>query len=273
MTGELHEPDLEPIVNWISINSIDASPPHRHSDRFAEAVVELQRLLEEFRFEVGVGAMYAYGVRGELTDLHKKHTTGMAATGMPRTVMALLAPDIQKTPPPLALLREPTLIMSGNRVLGGWWAAQQLDSALIRGMASLDRLAVLLYCAADKDIGDKAPAFRLGWLREVKMWEHQGEWEALLNLVESEFFKWVTDFVRNGFVHRSRAPLELHGDHTTIRPAELDASTEVFEGITADTHLAIPRALYGNIILEACRLTGALIAPSTPEPTSPPEVR
>jgi len=202
MNVELHEPDLEAIVSWISANSVTLPSPHRHFERFAETVVELQRLVEEFRFEVGVGAMYAYGVRAELADLHKRQITGIHAVGMPRAAIALLAPYAGNTPSPIALLANPTSAMLGNRVLGGWWAAQQLDSALIRGIASLDRLAILLYCGADRDIGEKAPAFRLWSLRQLTSWEDRVEWRELLELVDSEFFKWVNDFVRNGFVHR-----------------------------------------------------------------------
>lgn len=61
-------------------------------------------------------------------------------------MLALLAGYGQNNFPPDQLLLNPTAALGGHRVLSGWWAAQLLDSAIIRGIAVLDRVAILLHC-------------------------------------------------------------------------------------------------------------------------------
>jgi hypothetical protein len=98
------------------------------------------------------------------------------ADGMtvPTAVQALLAPYLRPNPAPGELIGRPGQPFAGHRVLGGWWAAQLFDSSLIRGLSCLDRLAIMLHCAAGKDLTRdrrtqelRLPAFRANYLEPL----------------------------------------------------------------------------------------------------------
>ena len=97
-------------------------------------------------------------------------------------------------------MTHPNQSIAGHRVLGGWWAAQHFDSALIRGLACLDRLAILLHCAAgkpfDRDRQTKElrlPAFRTNYLQALADAYDPTRGDKLTALLDHEIFKLVSD--------------------------------------------------------------------------------
>jgi len=112
-------------------------------DLYADALFDLSQLGEEFRFQAAAGALYSLGLQDQIAAAIPAEPMEGAGIGVPTVVRALLAAYMRPTPSPSALLHDPGQSIAGHRVLGGWWAAQLFDSALIRGMSALDRLAIL----------------------------------------------------------------------------------------------------------------------------------
>jgi len=250
-------PDLDRLVQGV------ATGPDNDDDSvgliYDEALVDLIRLLEEVRFSVSVAVMYAHGARDKLRPMRESHHEWPHSVGLSPKVRALLATHTQNTHPPDQLIFDPSAPLGGARLLGGWWAGQLVDSAVVRGISALDRVAILVSCAAGRIDPRRMPAFRLRELRRVSgAFESDGEWATLLGLTENEVFLFVKD-ARDGHVHRRRLPTELHGDFVT---SGRDAAGRYFStvGMDPDLHLAVATALYRDVIVPAIGAAGALIA-------------
>jgi len=231
-------------------------------DLYTDALFDLSQLAEEFRYLASAGALYSLGLQDQIAAAIPDETAPGVGIAVPTVVRALLAGYMQPTPPPGALLHDPGQSIAGHRVLGGWWAAQLLDSALIRGMSALDRLAVLLFCADQQPIkankhGDLVlPAFRKSWLKQVTRWDECSEWSKLLEILEHPVFALVKRY-RDGFVHQRRTPMQLHGEHaTTTFPSQSQGTTK---GISAELHLAMVLGFYDLVLRPSCELVGTVI--------------
>lgn len=254
----LDTPDLAPLSEWLTI---DPSPNPVDKDVYEGAVFDISRLIEEYRYEAGVAAAFSIGLSAELAALSDTRLNGPAATGIPAGVRALLVPYTSFLPLPSQLFLKPDQSISGFRLLGGWWAAQLYDSALIRGSAALDRLAAILYCVQELEIKrDWMPAFKLKHLSRVTGWKGDPNWEALIALLENPVFSLAKSH-RDGFIHQSRAPMALHGDHVIVREFP-GGDRELIQGTTPEMHEAIVLGFFNLIVVVACDLVGKLI--STP---------
>jgi hypothetical protein len=229
---------------------------------YTDALFDLSRLAEEFRFLASAGALYSLGLQEQIAAAIPDEIALGAGIAVPTVVRALLAGYMRPMPPPSALLHDPGQPVAGHRVLGGWWAAQLFDSALIRGMSALDRLAVLLFCADQQPItpnkhGDLVlPAFRRSWLRRLRRWDGRPEWSQLLDILDHPVFTLVKRY-RDGFVHQRRTPMQLHGEHaTTTFPSKSQTATE---GISAELHLAMVLGFYDLVLRPSCEMVGILI--------------
>lgn len=238
-------------------------------DLYTDALFDLSQLAEEFRFLASAGALYSLGLQEQITAAIPDEIAPGAGNAVPTVVRALLAGYMRPVPPPSALLHDPGQSIAGHRVLGGWWAAQLFDSALIRGMSVLDRLAVLLFCADQQPItpnkhGDlMLPAFRKSWLQQVTRWDTDTEWSKLLEILDHPVFTLVKRY-RDGFVHQRRAPMQLHGEHaTTTFPSTAQKTTK---GISAELHLAMVLGFYDLVLRPSCELVGTLIHKSSSVP-------
>lgn len=253
-------PDLEPLIQGITTGpEAEADPTTTIYD---ETLVDLVRLLEEFRFGASVGAMYARGVRDQIRPLRESHKQWPNNVGMSPKVLALLASHSQNTLPPDRLLVDPAATLGGHRVLGGWWAAQLLDSAIIRGISILDRVAILLACIAHRIDQRRMPAFRVIQLEALSPeFGSDSEWQTLLELARGDLFQFVKG-VRDGHVHRMRLPAELHGAFVTSG-TDADGRHESTLGIDPDLQWALATALFRDVICPALEAAGAMIARRT----------
>ena len=110
--------------------------------------------------------------------------------------------------------------ISGNRHLSRWVAAQLLDSAMLRALSSLDRVATMLHLRAGlsvskrKDGTLRLPNFSSETLRAMNAtYDRQPAWEELRAIARHELYKFVKIY-RDGNVHHRRFPTELHGERT-----------------------------------------------------------
>ncbi len=249
-------PDLGQLAQGVATGGDDNDAVELIYD---EALVDLVRLLEEVRFSVSVAAMYAHGTRDKLRPIRESHQEWPHSVGLSPKVRALLATYTQNTHPPDQLIFDPSVPLGGARFLGSWWAGQLIDSAVVRGISALDRVAILLTCVARRIDIRRMPAFRLHELRRLSdAYESDGEWTTLLALAENEVFRFVKD-ARDGHVHRRRLPAELHGDFVTSgRDTEARYISTV--GMDPDLHLAVVTALFRDVIVPAISAAGAMIA-------------
>jgi hypothetical protein len=252
----LETPDLAPLSAWLTTN---LSPNPADKDVYEDAVFDISRLLEEYRYQAGVAAAFAIGLKAELADLSEEQLNGPVGMGIPAGVRALLAPYTAFLPLPSQLFLKPEQPISGFRLLGGWWAAQLYDSALIRGSAALDRLAAILYCVQGLEINREwMPAFKLKHLKRITAWPDDPNWKALLALLENPVFTLAKRY-RDGFIHQSQEPMVLHGDHVIVRDAA-GGGLETVRGITPEMHEAIVLGYFNLIVVVACDLVGKLVA-------------
>lgn len=250
-------PNLEPLIQGVKTGPESEADPA--STIYDETLLDMVRLLEEFRFGASVGAMYARGVREQIRPLRESHKLWPQSVGMSPKVLALLSAYGQNTLPPDRLIFEPAAALGGHRVLGGWWAAQLLDSAIIRGVSVLDRVSILLHCIAGRIDPRRMPAFRTHQLEDLATnFSADPEWTSLLDLARSEVFLFVKD-MRDGHVHRRRVPAELHGAFVTSG-TDAEGRHQSTLGADPDIQWALATALFRDVIRPALEAAGAMIA-------------
>ena len=168
----------------------------------------------------------------------------------------------------MELLRDPTQDISNFRLLGGWWAGQLLDSALIRGRSSLDRLMTLLQYVHVVKVRDRLPGFEPQEFDKLISWADDADLNALRNLFSNPIFEYGKS-MRDGLIHRQRQPSALHGDHVANVEISANAPDGRALGMTPSMHLQITLAYYNEVLVTACALAGNLIARYTkPSPAA-----
>lgn len=240
----------------VGLMGAPGAPLHEGAD-YADALIDLTRLLEEVRFEAAVGSLYASGVRDELRTLHEKMKEPPHNLGFSNKARAILAGSIATGAPPSQLIFSPERSIAGARVLGGWWSAQLYDSAMMRGVAVLDRLVTLLFYTEGLTVNpDWTPAFRDRTLNKLNEWRQEPEWADLVGLLKNELFLLAKGY-RDGLVHRVRYAAELHGDYVIGRFREDGHEQE--EGFASNMHFAIVAGFYNEVLAPATALVTALI--------------
>lgn len=256
----LRQPNLSALSSWIASSDFGRLPDRPNVALYGDVMLDLTRLIEEFRFEMAAGAMYSIGLESELEKLSATQADGFAALGMPSSVRAVLSGYAAPVPLPLELLMNPAMSIPGTHLLGGWWAAQLFDSALVRGLSAMDRLAALLCCVDGGKVNpDWPPAMRPKTLSSLVRWKDSNEVAELRKLITGEIYDFVLT-MRDSLVHRRRKPMVLHGDHITFRTRD-DGVEERVTGITSDDQLALGLAFYNDTLVPACALVGRMIAP------------
>ena len=258
LTSELELIDIEPLRAVLMRRTPRVSLGDE--DLYADALYDLIKLLEEYRYLSAVGVLYATSVEDEIQAIAEAQSKGPGSVGMSSAVRALLAGMGAANGDPSTHLKTPGITIPGLRVLGGWWAAMLYDSALIRGMAIMDRIAALLAIESGQQIKpDWMPIFRTKFLDKLPSWQHTPEMAQLHELASGKLFEFVKSY-RDGFVHKQRVPVELHGDHRRggWRP---DGTTSMVPGISAYEHAGLVSMFYNDVISVACDAAGHLISP------------
>jgi hypothetical protein len=175
--------------------------------------------------------------------------------------LALLQRYMREPPSPSRLFENPYYEISGDRVLGDWFAGQLLDSALFRSIAACDRLVILLWIRAGepsrrrRDGRSLHPAFTRHFLRYLrKYYEDQRAWPLLYETVEGSLFGLAKE-LRDGFTHSRRLASELHGEPVVAYSGQGPA-----RGLEADEHRALVLAFYNEILGPSIEHVGTLLA-------------
>ena len=230
---------------------------------YAEALVELHRLLEEIRFEGALAILL-------LVDYRMKRDRGEVPTieaspfSIPVEAAALLVGYMRHPPDPGGLFHDLHSVIAGNRILSRWLAAQLLDSALYRAIAAGDRLVVLLQARAGVPFERKKkgafryPTFTPEDLRPLNsFYRGRPEWSELRTLATNPLFQFIRD-ARHSFTHGRRLPSELHGERFVSYASD---SGDV-AGIDAGDHVALVLAVFDAVLRPAVQLTDGLVASS-----------
>lgn len=264
--------DLEPLASWLTTALGRSTGDSEQREVYADALFDLQRLGEEFRFGTSVGAIYLLGLQEEIKATKESASEVAGGVAVPTAALALLSPYMRPNPSPERLITHPEQTIGGQRVLGGWWAAQLLDSAVIRGLACLDRLVILLHCAAGAPLRRerqtrelRLPAFRKTYLEALAHAFDGREWEELRRLLDHPIFKLVKRY-RDGFVHQRRLSMELHGEY----PDATDLAAGRTRVLSPDNHLALVLAFYDLVLAPSCVLAGVLV--QSLETSNPPDL-
>lgn len=252
------------VLSQIDIMGLNIGIPHgegvamHEGEGYADALIDLSRLLEEYRFEAVIAAIYAAGVKDQLAAVRDVMARPPHNAGFSNKARAILAGIIAQGAPPLDLITNPENEMSGMQVLGGWWAAQLYDSALMRGVAVLDRLVTLLFYVEGLPVDpDWTPAFRERTVRKLTSWTAEPEWSTFTALLHHELFVMAKGY-RDGLVHRVRDAAELHGDFLVGRFRT--GGHEQTTGFGGDVHFAMVAGFYNEVLRRAVSDTAALIS-------------
>ena len=253
---------IEPLSSRLT-SDLRSEENSEQRDFYADAIHDFARLIDEVRFETSVAAAFISSLK-EILFKEVDEEDLSRTVGVPREVLALLAPYVAQNWLPTDLFSRPEMEISGSRILGGWFAGQLLDSALIRSISALDRIAILLWCAAPLPIerdrfGElRLPAFRKGYLnRMAPHYSSRAEWTPLANLVDHDFMGLVKPY-RDGFVHRRRTPMQLHGEHVTVVDLHTDNPRKI-PGFDPNHHLGMVLGFYDTVLKPATELAGALV--------------
>jgi hypothetical protein len=243
---------------------LDDQPPLLRP--YVDAYIDLHRLLEEIRFEVALASLLIEDRRVKLErgDLTQPAAPPLPAP-MPMEALALLQRYMREPPAPPELFADPYAEISGSRVLGDWFAAQLLDSALFRSVAACDRLAILLWVRGGRQIAttkrgrERHPAFTPRYLNALaRDYGDQPEWPPLRALADDELFTFTKE-LRDGFTHSRRLVSELHGERVVAYAMEAP-----MRGVDADEHRALALAFYDVILRPAIGLSGAILGNRPP---------
>ena len=242
------------------------------ANHYADALLDLSMLVEEVRFEVGLAVMllvdFAERCPAEVERLNSPRPWPHSV-GIPTIAMALLTPHARPHPSPSSLTERLHESMGPDRHLSRWFAGQLLDSALVRVLSCLDRLATLLQLSSGRGVARTArgtlrmPAFGPAFVRELRA--SLGDREPLDRLdgvAQHELLAWAKD-VRNGQIHARRWPSMLHGERKVVYSWEDENGTYQSlssEGLTAQEHVGMLRALWEHALTPAVVATSDLVA-------------
>jgi hypothetical protein len=258
---ELRVVPFDHIASWAGGIRVDAmhifDPSLRH--RYSDAVRDLVHFIEEIRFEIAFGALLVWDWEARRSS---DEGSDLPPTPMPVEALALLAGFMAEPPTPVEVFRDPHFEMSGNRVLSLWVAGQMLDSAMYRSIAALDRLAIILWVRAGRELSDESyPAFRTQSLGKLNDFYVGDAWDELRGLLEHPIWSLAKD-LRDVYTHRHRYGADLLGTTDVLYDDESEGfPTAIAARLSMDEHLAILRAFYDLVLRPAIRLTGEVVGP------------
>lgn len=237
---------------------------------YIDALTDLHLLVEEYRFQalLALTLLRDYSIkqkRGDIPEPSQGADPNIDGMALPAEVAIVMRKYAVAPPSPAELFTQPHQQITAGRHLSRWFAAQMIDSALYRGIAACDRLAILLRCAAGLPIettkrGDRRqPSFGRRSLSdlETKLGQRAG-WQELCALTDHPLFDFIKQ-ERNGFTHDRRRPSELHGERSTVYGSQGETPEEIVPAMDASTHYSFAPAFYNEVLCPAVRLSGAVI--------------
>jgi hypothetical protein len=240
---------------------------------YLDALMDLHFLVDEYRFEavLGLALLRDYVIKRDRGDAPALKLTGDARfdqMAWPAETVVVMQRYARQPPNPSQIFRDPHQQIAGGRIFSRWFAAQLVDSALYRGIAACDRLAILLRCQAGLPIEttthgeQRQPSFTPGDMREIgREYATTADWAGLYALTSNSLFDFIKQ-QRNGFTHQRRTPSELHGERAIVYAADDGADEEVAPTMDAQTHYTLAPAFYNEVVLTAIELTRAIIVES-----------
>lgn len=235
---------------------------------FAESLLDLNRLANESRFEGAFAVMLLTDFAERRPDeVSRLQADPMFPRDFPLGVdsMALLTPYSRSMPPPSSLASDLHANIAGDSHLSRWLAGQLLDSAVLRAMSCLDRIATMLHVAARMPLDTRAdgsyrlPAFEREYLRRLNpAYVGRDGWQELRALLNDPIYKLVKR-IRDEHVHYRRWPSALHGGrrvgYYSSEFDELSPGTHgqdfIREALTAQEHLATVTASLNHLVKPA----------------------
>jgi hypothetical protein len=253
--------------------------PHREQrEIYADSLFDLSRLLEEIRFEVALATLLLVDFRVH-RDMGEVQAPGGPSDhiDMPMQILAVLMTYAAAPPSPTALLRSLHQRISGQRYLSRWLAAQLLDSAILRALSCMDRVVTMLHLRAGlavdmrKDGTLHLPSFTRQSLRALRpLYGKHSVWSEFMAIFDSPIYGLIKRF-RDGMVHHRRWPSELHGESRVSYwdagglAVEGGGPNQVFEGLSAQQHVALLIATWNEVIGPTVEIGGRLLSPRSEE--------
>jgi hypothetical protein len=260
--GVLTEPGDKPLV-----------ADREDRELYADSLFDLHRLLEEIRFEIAFATMLT-------SDYRAHHPIDEPSTTVPKGIdmtlsielLAVLSTEAPLPPSPSQLTTALHREILGHRHLSRWLAAQLLDSAILRCLSSLDRVATMLHIRADLPIERRAdgsprpPGFSIAELKAMRAsYEGHPSWQALRDVARHDMYKFIKGY-RDGTVHHRRWPSELHGE-ASLSYSDAGASTDEaypperrYEGLSAQNHIGLTLGTWNHVLRPAIETGGLLVA-------------
>lgn len=238
---------------------------------YMDALLDLHVLVEEYRFEalLALSMLRDYVIkrdRGEAAVVEEVTDENGRVRPWPAEAIVVLRGYARPPPNAATLFDDPHRQIAGGRILSRWFAAQLIDSALYRGIAACDRLAILLRCQAGEPIAvtqkgeRRQPAFRRADLKLLeRSYAAIPQWPTLVELTVNPLYDYIKQ-QRNGFTHEGRAPAELHGGPPLVYGTQDEGAGEVVAPMDAATHYALAPAFYNVVLRPAVELTATIVA-------------
>jgi hypothetical protein len=281
--ADAHEMELEhyALPNFDGLSDVAVTYPenelrliadHQLRRVYLDALMDLHHLVEEYRFEslLALTLLRDYVIkrdRGEAPRLKLSGDERMDNVPWPAEAVVVMRRYAREPVNAVELFEKPHQQITGARILSRWFAGQLVDSALYRGIAACDRLAILLRCQAGVPIevtksGDhRQPAFTPGDLKELQLtYASVPEWQSLRQLTVNPLFEFIKQ-ERNGFTHERRSPSELHGERAVVY-SEDNGPEQVVPAMEAETHYTLAPAFYNEILRPAIELTRTVVVAS-----------
>jgi hypothetical protein len=138
---------------------------------YVDALLDLHALVDEYRFEALLAAALLSDYRaklenGEAEPLMLSEDPRMDQMPWPAETVVVMRRYARDPPSPSILFEDPHRQIAGSRIFSRWVAGQMIDSALYRGIAACDRLAIMLHCGSGIALPQnakgelRAPSFR-----------------------------------------------------------------------------------------------------------------
>jgi hypothetical protein len=236
---------------------------------YVDALLDLHALVDEYRFEALLAAALLSDYRrkldhGEAEPLKLSGDPRMDQMPWPTETVVVMRRYARDPPSPSILFENPHRQIAGGRIFSRWVAGQMIDSALYRGVAACDRLAIMLHCRSGEPLQQnargelRAPSFRRDDLKPLERYfGSRPAWADVRELAVHHFLAFVKE-ERNGFTHHRRRPTELHGEKGIVYGSSSEGPEALVPAMDAGTHYAIAPAFYNELLLpaiEATRLT------------------
>ncbi len=280
-SDDVYHGQLEPIdISAFAAGLLDERgkapllPSREEREIYADSLFDLSRLLEEVRFEVALAVMLLvdFRVRRDMGEVGIRENPDNNI-GMPVQILAVLAPYSMQPPSPTDLLRSPHQPISGYRHLSRWFAAQLLDSAILRTLSCMDRVVTMLHLRAGLAVKKRSdgtlllPSFTRQDLRALRpAYERHGSWKDFRAIIDNPIYGLIKRF-RDGMVHHRRWPSELHGE-TKVAYWDVGGPVEgrpgpdqTYVGLSAQDHVALLLATWKEVVGPTVQLGGWLLAP------------